>query len=95
MAGLMSGMGQGAASGASGGPIGSIIGAGIGGITGYMSDEEKKKREQEARDAQLSVPKRHRMSRILDLMNNYKQQQLAAKTGAAAAGFDWASQMRF
>lgn len=72
---------------------GGLVGGAIGLGAGIYSDVEKSEREKEAREA--TQPKRKRMTRILGMLNQYKQQQLAAKTSSAAAGFDWASQLRF
>ena len=84
----------GAAAGAMGmlGP-GGVIGGAVGLGSGIFSDMERRK--QRKKEEAASRPKRRRMTAIMETLNRFKQQQLAAKTSAAAAGFDFASQLRF
>jgi phage tail tape-measure protein len=86
-------MAAGAAAGSVVPGIGTVIGGAVGLASGIFSDTEKRK--QRKADEKASRPERRRMTSILENLNRYKQQQLAAKTSAAAAGFDFASQLRF
>lgn len=87
-------VGMGASAGTAGmlGP-GGLIGGAVGLGSGILSDVERRK--QRKKEEAASRPKRRRMTAIMDTLNRFKQQQLAAKTSAAAAGFDFAQQLRF
>jgi len=73
--------------------MGSMVGGAVGLGTGILSDVERRK--QRKKEEAASRPQRRRLTSILDTLNRYKQQQLAARTSAAAAGFDFANQLRF
>ncbi len=89
----MGSMASGAAAGSVVPGMGTIIGGAVGMGQGIFSDAEKRK--QRKKEEKASRPERRRMTSILETLNRFKQQQLAAKTSAAAASFDFANQLRF
>lgn len=91
------GGGTAASTGGMGSFAGPLIGAGVGGITGAVSDNEKKKareRDESNPNSPNYRPKNRRLTQLQTSLNAYRQQKLAGQMALSQAAFQWADSLR-
>lgn len=73
------------------------LGMALGGITGAVSDNQKKKakeRDESNPNSPNFRPKHRRMTQIQQTLNAFREQKLAGKLTMAQSAFNWADSLR-